>query len=113
MRPRKLFTEGAIERLSTLLQHAKTAAEFKRIQCVWLRAALSMSVEQISKATGLAIASVRCFHSRYLTRGEAALLGPGRGGWRYQNLPKDGEKKLLGNFLVQSQVKKMGSRLNI
>ena len=103
MRPRKPFPEGAEKRLETLLQQAKNVAEYKRIQCVWLRATLDLSVEQICKATGLALASVRCFHSRYMKGGEAALLGSGRGGWRYQNLCVEVEKKLLATYLAQAE----------
>ena len=110
MRPRKPFAEGSVEQLGTLLQQAKSVAEFKRIQCVWLRAALNMPVDQISRATGLATTSVRCFHSRYMSRGEAALLGPGRGGWRYQNIPLEKEKRLLGDFLAQAE---QGGMLNV
>ena len=80
MRPRKPIPGEAVDRLGTLMNQAKSADVFKRIQCVWLRVALMLSVEQIAKATRLAPASVRCYHSRYMRRGEAALLGVGRGG---------------------------------
>lgn len=103
MRPRKIFPEGAAEQLNVLLKKAKTVAEFKRIQCVWLRASMDMPLDQISKATGLSPNSVRCFHSRYIKGGESALLGPGRGGWRYQNLPVEKEKSLLRDFLSEAK----------
>ena len=86
MRPRKPFPPGAARRLTTLMNSAKSVAEFKRVQSVWLRAALDMPVGQIAQAAGLASNSVRCYQSRYLKRGESALLGPGRGGRRRQNL---------------------------
>ena len=99
MRPRKSFPAGAKEQLEVLLDQAKNVSEYKRIQSVWLRASLEMPIEQISKATGLAVNTIRGIHSIYLRRGKSGLLGPGRGGWRYQNLTVLKEKELLNNFL--------------
>jgi len=80
------------------MNSAKNVAEFKRVQSVWLRAALDMPVGQIAQATGLASNSVRCYQSRYLKQGESALLGPGRGGRRRQNLSVAQESELLSGF---------------
>ena len=104
MRPRKLFPEEAKVQLNTLLSQTKNVAEYRRIQSVWLRAALDMPIGQISKATGLAINTIRGIHSSYLGKGESALLGPGRGGWRYQNLPVSKEKELLNDFMFEAGV---------
>ena len=102
MRPRKPFFPGAVKRLNTLMNSAKNVAEFKRLQSVWLRAALDMPLEQIAQATGLASASVRCYHSRYIKGGESVLLGPGRGGRRRQNLSVAQESELLSGFEAQA-----------
>lgn len=103
MRARKPFPSGAAERLSELMKQTNNIAQFKRVQCVWLRAALDMPIEQIAKATGLAASSVRCYHSRYMKRGESALLGAGRGGRRHQNLTVEQECALLEDFKVKAQ----------
>jgi len=103
MRPRKPFPIGAAQRLSRVMDEAKNVGEFKRIQCVWLRAALDMPVEEIAKATGLAPASVRCYHSRYMKGGKNALLGPGRGGRRNENLTVEQESTLLRRFTDEAE----------
>ena len=102
MRPRKPFPPGAAERLNALMNRAKNVAEFKRVQSVWLRAALDMPVEQIAQATGLAPSSVRCYHSRYMKGGESVLLGPGRGGRRRQNLTVAQESEVLSGFEAEA-----------
>jgi len=110
MRPRKPFPAGAAQGLSELMGEAKHIGEFKRIQSVWLRAALDMPVEEIAKATGLAPASVRCYHSRYMKGGRDALLGPGRGGRRNENLCVEEESRLLRRFTDEA---KRGSVLEV
>ena len=103
MRPRKSFPKQSHQRLPVLLQQAETVEEFKRIQCVWMRAALDMSVAEISTAIGLSPASVRCFHSRYLKRGVPVLLGRPRGGRRHQNLTLEQERQLLAEFVAEAK----------
>jgi transposase len=103
MRPRTPFSQRAKGELQRLMQQAKNVSEFRRIQCVWLRAALDMSVEAIAEATGLAHASIRCYHSRYMKKGKAALLGPGRGGRRNENLSVEEESALLARFAAKAE----------
>jgi transposase len=103
MRPRKPFPLEAVENLNVLQKEAKSIAEFRRIQCVWLRAALNLPVEVIAQATGLSKATVRCYHSRYLSQGEAALRGPGKGGDRHRNLSVSEEDRLLQSFLKDAK----------
>lgn len=103
MRPRKVISESAQEQLSELLKQAKSIEEFKRIQSVWLRAALNLSVKDISTAIGLAASSVRCFHSRFIKGGEVALKGKGRGGRKHQNLSLAEEKKFLSDFIAKAE----------
>ena len=50
MRKPKELPEGALERLGTGLKQAKTKAEFQSVQCVWLRASLKLSAEQVATA---------------------------------------------------------------
>jgi hypothetical protein len=44
--------EGTAERLAAMLKGAKNKAEYQRIQCVWLRAALGLPASQIATALG-------------------------------------------------------------
>ena len=103
MRPRKLFPEGSAERLSSLLKQAQSVRELRRIQCVWLRVSLDLSVQEISRAVGLSPSSVRCYHSRYLKRGETVLLDRRCGGWRRQNLTVKQEEELLRAFIAEAE----------
>ena len=103
MRPRKPMPNKTRDELRQLLDEARTVAEFKRIQCVWLRAALELPVEQIALALGLSPASIRCFHSRYLKHGAAALRSKSRGGRRRQNLSVEQERQLLERFHPEAE----------
>lgn len=103
MRPRKPFPEGSAERLSSLLNQAQSVRELRRLQCVWLRVSLDLSVEEISQAVGLSPSSVRCYHSRYLKRGETVLLDRRCGGRRRQNLTVKQEEELLRAFIAEAE----------
>ena len=107
MRPRKAFPKGSINKIEKLLQRAKTIEEFKRIQSVWLRAKLNFPIEQISQAVGLSIASIRCYHSRYLQEGKSALSSKKRGGRYRDNFSIEEEKELLAPFIEKAQEGRM------
>jgi hypothetical protein len=59
MRTPKPLPDGAAERLAALLQQAHRKAEYQRIQCVWMRAALGLGAAQIATALGGPVDSVR------------------------------------------------------
>ena len=42
--------EGTVERLAPLLKAAHSKAEYQRVQCVWLRATLGLTSQQIAEA---------------------------------------------------------------
>jgi transposase len=102
MPPRASLPDGAAEALAALMRQAKTKAEFQRAQCVWLRVALDLSDEEVATAVGWSPNTVRCLQSRFRRRGEAALIGVGRGGRRHQNLTVAQEDELLRPFLDQA-----------
>jgi transposase len=95
--------EGSADRLAALLQEAKDKAEYQRIQCVWLRAALGLPATQIATALGWQVGSVRQVHSDYLRQGEAVLRSKPSGGRHRQNLTVEQEKELLLPFLQQAE----------
>ena len=103
MRTPQPLPEGTAERLAVLLQEAKDKAEYQRIQCVWLRAALGLRATQIATALGWQVGSVRPVHSDYLRHGEAVLRSKPSGGRHHQNLTVEQEKKLLLPFLKQAE----------
>jgi transposase len=104
MRTPRPLPEGAAERLAALLKEAQSKAEYQRIQCVWLRAALGLRAIQIATALGWQVGSVRQVHSDYLRQGEAVLRSKPSGGRHRQNLTVEQEKELLLPFLQQAEI---------
>jgi transposase len=103
MRTPQPLPDGSAEHLATLLKEAKDKAEYQRIQCVWLRAALGLPATQIATALGWQVGSVRQVHSDYLRQGEAVLRSKPSGGRHRQNLTMEQEKELLLPFLEQAE----------
>ena len=103
MRKPKQLPAGAKETLRRALQRAKSKAEFQRIQCLWLRAALGLSSEQVATAIGWRPTSVRRVQSLYLRQGEVVFEGVGRGGRRRQNLTVEQERQLLEPFVSRAE----------
>ena len=103
MRKPKELPEGALERLAKELKQAKTKAEFQSVQCLWLRASLKLSADQVAIALGWHPNSVRKLQARYFKEGEAALRRGGRGGRYFQNLTLEAERQLLQEFLAQAE----------
>lgn len=98
MRPRRSFPDGTLERLQRTLKEARSKAEFQRVQCLWLRAALGLNANQVAQALGWRSTSVRRLQAQYMRRGEALWQCPGRGGRRHQNLTPGEEARLLAGF---------------
>lgn len=86
-----------------MLARTKTKADFRRVQCVWLRGKLGLSNEQIAVAVGWSANTVRVWHSRYLRHGEDVLVGAGRGGRRHAYLKPEEEASLLESFIEQAE----------
>lgn len=101
-RPRPIG-EAAQARLAELLKQAQHKSDFQRIQCVWLRAALGLDPETISRALGWHPVHVRRVQAQYLREGEAALAVTRRGGRRHQNLTLAEEQALLQPFLQAAE----------
>lgn len=103
MRPQQPISEEAKESLKELLKKSKTKADFQRVQCVWLRAELSLSSSQVAQAVSWSPGTVKRVWSQYLTKGEKALIGKGRGGRRHDNLSIEEEEKFLAYFFEKSK----------
>jgi len=103
MRTPKAISDQQQESLRNLLGQTKTKADFQRVQCLWLRAALNMNPVDTAKAVGWSQSTVKIIQSRYLREGEKVLLGKGRGGKRYSNLTINQEKELLDSFLEKAK----------
>ncbi len=103
MRPRKPIGEHEKEALRELLGKVKTKADFRRVQCVWLRAALDLSSSDTATAVGWRPGTVRVVQSQYFKQGPSVLVGQGRGGRRHENLSREQEKGLLATFLERAK----------
>jgi transposase len=103
MRPPRPYPKGSVERLAQTLRQARSKAEFQRVQCVWLRAALGLNANQVAEALGWRPTSVRRLQAQYGRLGEALWQRPGRGGRRHQNLTPEEEGRLLQGFLQRAE----------
>ena len=91
-----------VEALTARLKQAKTIAEFQRVQCVLMRAALDCSASEIAQVLGWATATVHITHSRWAREGESFFELKGKGGRRSQNLIEEQEAEVLAPFLGQA-----------
>jgi transposase len=103
MRPAQDLPSEAVPELEALLQQADSKADYRRVLCLWLRAALGLSASEIATALGWRIGSVHNLHSRYLREGASGLLGVGRGGRRRQLLSVKEEQALLLTFTTAAE----------
>jgi len=101
-KPRPISNE-AKESLKELLEETMTKADFRRVLCVWLRAGLGMSSQEVAEAIGYNSGTVRRIQARYLQEGESSLLGEGRGGRRYGNMSLDQEAQFLTEFIEKAK----------
>jgi len=102
MRPPTPLPRQAGKRLQKALKQAETKTEFQRVQCLWLRAALGLSADEVALAVGWAPTSVRRLQARYLREGEEVLQQGARGGRRHENLSEEAERQLLEGFLTSA-----------
>lgn len=115
MRTSRPYTVKEKNQVKRMMEEAKTVAEFKRAQSVWLKMSLDLSAEEIAVATGLSENSVHCYQSRVRQHGKKAIAAKKRGGRLRENLSVTEEKELLegfskkgteGELLVVSEVKR-------
>ena len=100
---RQPMPEGAVEQLAPLLKEAHSKAEYQRVQCVWLRATLGWSSQQIAEALGWQASSVRHVQARYFKKGEEALRDQPHGGRYHAHLTRAEEQELLAPFLARAK----------
>ena len=103
MRPQRPISEKAKESLEELLKGTRTKSDFRRVQCIWLRAAFAMSSDEVALAVGFSPATVKKLWSQYFSGGEEVLIGQGRGGRRRANLSLEEEQKLLVYFFDKAE----------
>ena len=103
MRPTRPLLPSAGKVLTSLLDQATSKAEYRRVLCVWLRAALALPAAEIATALGWSTGAVHNLHSRYLHEGVSALLGGDHGGRRREVLRWEEEQELLKTFTAVAE----------
>jgi transposase len=103
MGTRQPMPEGMVERLAPLLKAAHSKAEYQRVQCVWLRATLGLTSQQIAAALGWQASSVRHVQARYFHEGEDSLCDQPHGGRYHAHLTRQEEQELLAPFLTRAE----------
>jgi transposase len=98
VRPPQPLPGGARKELTRLLQTADSKADYRRVLCLWLRAALGLPAAAVALALGWRTSSVYNLPSRYQHEGAGALFGTGRGGRRRAWLSPEQEQRLLDSF---------------
>jgi transposase len=107
MRSARPISPEAKAALQRLLKKTKSKADFQRVQCLWLRAALNLSSAEVATALGWSPGTVRRIWSQYLAEGESALIGKKRGGRRHQNLSVTEEERLLAELLGKAKAEEV------
>ena len=97
------WPEDSYDRLAPLLRTVSTPRDMRRLLCVWLSVALSLTPQQIAVAIGLTPPSVRRIQQSFLVNGVANLMSRPRGGRRHANLTLDEERELLRPFLFRAE----------
>ena len=100
MRPAQPFSASTKRKLVTLLAQASSPAAYERVLCVWLRASLELSCQQIATVVGWHPGSVRNLQARVLREGVAVLEQLGRGGRHRAHLTLAEEEALLADFCL-------------
>ena len=95
--------EGAAESLRKKLKEAQSKSEFQRVQCVWLRACLELSADQVAVAIGWHPNSVKKLQSEYLRKGESVLQVAKSGGRNHENMSVEEEKAFLAPFFDRAK----------
>lgn len=85
------------------LEQSRTKNEFRKVLCIWLKVALSLTANQIAIGVGLTPATVRKTQSRFAKAGVQALAGKQKGGRKRENLSFCREKQILSKFQRRAQ----------
>jgi len=102
MRKPPRLPEGSKEKLRLALKSARTKGQYQKVLCVWMRAALDMTSQQIALALGMSPTGVRKIQARWLQVGDAVFKEPGKGGARRRHLTKEGEREFLDRLVKET-----------
>lgn len=95
------LTQAAALTLRAAMTHARTAPEYRRAQCLFLRIVLGYSSRQVARIVGWRVDTVTHLVTRYRREGDAALRRPGRGGRRWRLFTVKQEAAVLRQLAQQ------------
>lgn len=98
------------DELLHLLRARQTKAEYRRLLCLWLRLALSLSAPQIGLVLGISAGTVRSIQSAFHKQGIGIVIGRARGGARHKYLSDDEELHLISKYRKRAR---SGAPLNV
>jgi transposase len=102
MRKPPRLPEGSKEKLYVALKKSRTKGQYQKVLCLWMRAALEMTSDQIALALGMSPWGVRKIQARWLHAGEAIFKEPGKGGAHRRRLTKKAEREFLERLLKEA-----------
>lgn len=105
--PRYVFTETQKQEINVALKKSKNTLEYKRLECLKLRAEKSMKLHEISEVVGYNYKAVGNIISKYFKEGLQAILGESRKGGNKRNLSLEEEKALIQPFLKRAEQGKL------
>ena len=99
MRKPPHLPEGSKEKLYAALKKARTKGQYQTVLCLWLRAVLELTSDQIALGLGMSSSGVRRIQARWLHLGEVMFKRPGKGGPHHRHLTKQTERAFLERLL--------------
>jgi transposase len=101
--PRYKFTEEQKREISKAINESKNVYEYKRLECLKLRAEKNLKLHEIAEIVGYNYKSVGNIIMKYFTDGLEGILGEKRKGGNKRYLSKEEEVKFLETFLKQAK----------
>ena len=94
--------ELAMVELSALLKHTTNSADFRRVQCVYMRGK-GLDINDISDLVHYSVKHIKLLWTLYFTEGAAALITKPRGGRRRENMSFAEEEALISKHIEDGQ----------
>lgn len=105
--PKYIFSEVQKQEITEALKKSKNTFEYKRLQCLMLRAEKDMKLQEISEIVGYNYKSVGNIISKYFKEGLPGILGENRKGGNKRNLTVEEEDTFIQPFMKKAEQGKL------
>lgn len=105
--PKYEFTEVQKQEIQEAIKKSKNTYEYKRLECLKLRAEKNMKLQEISEIVGYNYKTVSNIISKYFKEGIAGIVGEKRKGGNKRYLSFEEEKSFLQPFLKRAEQGKL------